>query len=273
MKTAMKTIALGLLALVIATACGTDKNSLEPKEDLSKNEMLKAASGDCEGVHWSYEGEDGPEYWADLCTGFAACNHSSQSPINITGAVENEDLEELEFEYGYTKTNIINNGHTIQFNVDPGSILDANGQSYELLQFHYHSLSEHTYEGQYYPLEVHLVHLADDGNLAVVGIFFEEGDSNPLFEEYLSKFPRHKGSFSSDKLIELEEIVDDLDEEYYTYSGSLTTPPCSEIVTWHVMEEALEASAEQIAEFAEILHNNYRPIQALNGRTIYKYED
>ena len=228
---------------------------------------------DCTGVHWEYTGDHGPDHWVDLCTGYSACGGETQSPINITGAVDNASLSALSFNYDTTAVEIENNGHTVEFVCDPGSKLTIGGTEYELLQFHYHGLSEHEVNGNHYPLEVHFVNKATDDNYAVVGLFIEEGAENHLFTEFLSHFPHDEGIYEDHEAhIDLSSLFPD-DKSYYNYNGSLTTPPCSEVVNWYVLKNTITASASQISEFQSILNNNYRPIQDLNGRTISSFNE
>ncbi len=219
------------------------------------------------GHKWSYSGENGPDNWKNICGSYSACGGERQSPVNIDNSVPDKKLIPLEVNWTTTSTKIINNGHTVQFNCDAGSTLKANGKYYDLKQFHYHALSEHKVKDKHYPLEVHFVHQANDNNLAVIGIFFKEGAKSQLFEKFLSSFPDKKGEFNSKYSIDLKSLLP-TDLSYYTYSGSLTTPPCSEIVEWYVLKSAVTASAEQIKKFEKILKNNNRPVQPLNGRVI-----
>ncbi|MDX9791724.1 MAG: carbonic anhydrase family protein, partial [Candidatus Kapabacteria bacterium] len=177
-------------------------------------------------------------------------------------------LPDLEFNYSTTSTQIENDGHAIKFICDGGSSLKIGEMNYQLLELHYHSASEHQIEGQNYPLEVHFVHKASETDLAVVGIIFEEGAENELFSRFLSNFPLEKGSYSDKSMINLIELIPE-NKSYYHYEGSLTTPPCSETVSWYVLKERLTASAEQITQFSAILKNNYRYVQNLYGRVIY----
>ncbi|MFW5886805.1 MAG: carbonic anhydrase family protein [Bacteroidota bacterium] len=213
----------------------------------------------CEDVHWSYKEETGPANWAGICPGFSSCLGESQSPVDITGAINDTSLKQLIFEYSGSPTEIINNGHTLQFNISGDNKLVINEKEYSLLQFHYHSLSEHTVDGSHYPLEVHLVHKKDDNDLAVIGILFEEGEENEFFSRFLNKFPLEEGKYEEDFQIELATLLP-ASGAYYHYSGSLTTPPCSEIVNWYVMQEPLTASKEQIETFSTLLKDNYRPV-------------
>ena len=228
---------------------------------------------DCTDVHWAYTGEEGPDHWVDLCTGYSACDGISQSPVDLTGAVEDNSLTGVSLNYGTTPVEIENNGHTIEFVCEAGSKVTLNGTEYELLQFHYHGLSEHEVAGQHYPLEVHFVNKASDDNYAVIGIFIEEGAENELFTQFLEHFPHEEGSYADHATeIDLAGLLPD-NLSYYNYNGSLTTPPCSEVVNWYVLKNKITASAAQIAEFQGILHNNYRPVKNLEGRSILVHNE
>lgn len=254
-------VRFGIVMMMVAMALLVSCNNSQKKKTEKKS---------CDGVHWSHHaGEDGPANWKNLCDGFTDCGGSAQSPIDIASenAVIGEKLVAPEFKYGNSKVDIINNGHTVQFNVDKGSAVNLNGKAYQLLQFHYHALSEHTINGKHAPLEVHFVHKHSDTDFAVLGIMIVEGAKNELFEKYLNQFPVKKGVYKSDDLIDLFGLFP-ANKSYYYYSGSLTTPPCSEVVSWYVLKNPVEASAEQIAKFSKILHDNYRPVMPLNNRKV-----
>lgn len=228
---------------------------------------------DCTNIHWTYHmTSSGQDHWVDLCTGYSACSGMSQSPVNISGAMTKHTLSKLIFSYSTTPAEIENNGHTIEFVCEPGNKLTIGGTQYELLQFHYHAQSEHQVDGNNYPLEVHFVHKASDSDYAVVGIFFAEGTSNSLFTEYLSHFPHEEGTYADPSEIELEELLP-VNKSYFHYSGSLTTPPCSEVVHWYVLKNTITASASQINQLQALLKNNSRQIQGLNGRKIYSFDE
>jgi len=263
-------------ALLFAGAC-------EPKETAGKKteraETPQSGNSqekqDCKDVHWTHHhGKNGPEDWQNLCEEFAACGGKQQSPIDIaTDAVEEDaGLRALQFHYGTSKAHIVNNGHTVQFNVDGEHTVRLNGKTYTLLQFHYHAPSEHTFNGEHFPLEVHFVHKYADDDLAVLGVMFVEGDENAFLKEYLDIIPAKKGEVKSDRLIELLGLFPQ-NKSYFNYSGSLTTPPCSEVVNWYVLQHPVEASKEQLVRFATILNNNYRPVQPLNERKVRLYRD
>lgn len=247
----------------------TDHATAESHEGHSHGEKPK----DCNEVHWSHHvGEEGPQNWPNLCDGFMACGGESQSPIDIVDemAQPGEELSAIEFSYASSPVDIINNGHTVQFNLQGDNSISIGDKKYDLLQFHYHALSEHTINGAHSPIEVHFVHKHSDTDFAVVGMMFTEGDDNALLASYLEHFPKEKGTYTSEDVIELSSLLP-ADASYYHYSGSLTTPPCSEVVSWYVLKEPISASAEQIEAFSAILHENYRPVMPLNERAIYSY--
>lgn len=220
--------------------------------------------------HWTYKGPAGPESWGGLSDKFATCGTGmAQSPIDISEV--NGETSALRMSYHETALNIVNNGHTIQLNYAAGSKLYSAGQEYDLLQLHFHSTSEHTVDGKYFPLEMHLVHQASDGTLAVVGVMFQEGAENVELAKIWNNMPKKaNGKFTSEMTVSAAGLLPE-DQSYTRYAGSLTTPPCSEGVKWHVMKSPLTISKGQIAEFLSIIHENNRPIQPLNGRKLREY--
>ncbi len=223
----------------------------------------------CEGVEYTYEGAEGPDFWKELCIDYTDCGGKVQSPVNITGVVEDAALPLIPQSYIATATHIVNKGHTIQFNFDAGSSIVVNGETYDLLQFHSHTHSEHTVNGISAPMEIHFVHKnATTGKLAVIGVFITEGSENIILKNFVDHLPATKdATYENAQTFSALDLMP-ADKSYFTYSGSLTTPPCSEIVTWIVMEHPIEASAAQIHDFEELEHENARPVQALEGRVI-----
>jgi carbonic anhydrase len=221
--------------------------------------------------HWSYEGAEGPDHWGALADEFRMCSEgSNQSPIDLVADVHT-DLPKLEFEYYSSPVDEINNGHTIQQNIEPGSFFRIAGRdvSFELKQFHFHSPSEHTIEGQSFAMEMHFVHADENGALAVVGVMVEEGDEHPVLNQLWAFMPEQVGGTSKQPIgIEETDLLPPT-RNYYVYGGSLTTPPCSEGVKWIVLKTPIEASAEQIATFQRRVGSaNNRPVQAHNARLI-----
>ena len=219
-------------------------------------------------VHWGYDGDLGPEHWGALSPEFAACSAGQeQSPVDIpaTAAVNPPGLG---FDYRPSELNIVNNGHSIQVNYEPGSALEIAGTTYELLQFHLHALSEHTLDGAYTAMELHLVHKDAGGRIAVVGVMIEVGADNPAYEPILAHMPPEEGDPQtvSGTTVNAGDLLP-VERSYYRYNGSLTTPPCTEGVTWLVMATPVELSTAQIAAFQKLYDHNYRPVQPLNERT------
>jgi len=221
--------------------------------------------------HWSYEGDEGPEHWGKIADQYRMCSEGwNQSPIDITVDVH-AGLPELVFDYHSSNLREINNGHTIQQNVQPGGFLTIPGRDvrYELKQFHFHSPSEHKIAGRSYAMELHFVHTSEKGALAVVGVMIDEGDEHPVLNKLWTWMPEHAGE-TSEQPIGIEETnLLPPTREYFAYSGSLTTPPCSEGVAWIVLKNPIEASSEQIARFKERMGpTTNRPVQPRNARLI-----
>ena len=217
--------------------------------------------------HWSYSGEDGPEHWGDLSPDFSVCSSGkNQSPVDLFGGID-ADLPALIFDYkNSTLMDEINNGHTIQENLTPGNFVAIRGQRYQALQFHFHSPSEHHINGKSFPMEVHIVHASETSDLAVIGIMFEIGDRNPLLDQ-LDSFRPPNLPLNTEP-VDYNEIISSR-TEYFTYSGSLTTPPCSEGVLWIVLKEPITASGDQISRFFDTFgFSTNRPIQPHNARTV-----
>lgn len=226
-------------------------------------------------VHWTYQDLTGPNYWSNLNPSFAACTSGqAQSPIDLT-AVDSIDLVDPDFHYESVPLNLLNNGHTVQVPYAPGSYVTLAGKRYNLLQFHFHSPSEHAIEGKAQAAELHLVHQSDEGDLAVVAVFLEidEPDEQPSknlkgYRALSKALPTKVGDqVRTDRTINARSLLPDK-ATTYRYSGSLTTPPCTESVTWLVMTEPVKLPASQIAKYAQLLNHNNRPLQPLNHRRV-----
>jgi carbonic anhydrase len=220
--------------------------------------------------HWSYEGDTGPAYWSELSSDYQlAATGREQSPIDITAGAVSVGGGNVMIDCNSTIVNLVNNGHSIQANVEPGATLKTPTGDYELKQFHFHSPSEHTYDGEHAEMEMHLVHANDNGQLAVVGVMIEEGAENKFFSVLWPNIPAEAGG--STALTGLTFGPADIlptSRATYRYSGSLTTPPCSEGVDWTMMQTPITASSEQVAAFRQVMYHNNRPTQPLNGRTV-----
>jgi len=221
-----------------------------------------------EDSHWSYSGATGPENWSKLSPEFAACGDGlNQSPIDITKSISAE-LETLQFDYRSNSTVIVNNGHTLQINVRPGSWLRAGGDNFQLLQLHFHSPSEHQINGEIFPLEGHFVHQNESGALAVVSVLFRAGELNAELARFGAAAPKE---LNQPVPIDLEFADLELyrnHESYYRYNGSLTTPPCTEGVQWYVFKDPGHIELEQAAEFVMLIGEDARGPQPINARIV-----
>ncbi len=221
--------------------------------------------------HWSYGGEDGPEHWGSLEASYAQCaTGAQQSPVDLISA-RSAPLAPIQINWAPFVPSVVNNGHTIQVNVEHQSQMVLDGKTFTLLQFHFHHNSEHTVDGKHYPLEVHFVHKADDGTLGVLGVFFKEGEANPALQSIWDIAPLEKDTIVASHDFDATDLLP-AERGYYRYQGSLTTPPCSEIVDWAVFSHPIEASKAQINAFAQLYANNYRPAQPINRRYILRSE-
>ena len=228
---------------------------------------------------WHYEGGEGPDHWGQLSPKFAACREgTSQSPIDIASPVAgtkslalstNLQPGVLRIAHHAHVADGINNGHTIQINYEGADTLIIGNDTYGLVQYHFHNPSEHTVKGKHAPMEMHLVHQAPSGKLAVIGVFIEEGAHNAAFDPIWNNLPKQKGEETHYPSVNVD--VDQLlptNRASYRYDGSLTTPPCSEGVRWIVMTMPIQLSADQIKMFTALIHDNNRPTQPLNGRAV-----
>jgi carbonic anhydrase len=237
------------------------------------HEALAAASEAHHGgaVHWSYAGETGPQAWGQLKPEFNLCAIGKrQSPINIeeTSTLQGP-AEALQFSYLPSSGTVVNNGHTIEVDVDGDNALTVRGSTYKLLQFHFHTPSEEQVNGRNFAMVAHLVHQNAQGQLAVVSVLLDPGVANALINKVWTYMPLD----SNDRvrlpagLIDMNELLPK-DPRYYQFMGSLTTPPCTEGVLWLVFKQATPVSREQIRLFTQLFPNNARPLQALNGRAV-----
>lgn len=230
---------------------------------------LPAAAWSAGAAHWEYEGKSGPAYWGKLHADYATCGVGrKQSPIDITATVK-EKLAPIEFSYQPSALRIVNNGHTVQVNYADGSSIKVGADSYQLVQFHVHTPSEEQVNGKDYDMVVHFVHKNTAGQLAVVGLLFEKGPDNAALAPIVANLPKQAGpeqgvagvSVDAAKLLPASK-------GYYTFEGSLTTPPCSEGVRWLVLKTPVSASAAQLAAIEAVVHHNARPVQPLHGRVV-----
>ena len=220
--------------------------------------------------HWEYKGKHGPDYWENLNPDFSLCgNGIMQSPINFRKSYKT-DLDSIKFTYKETPLKIINNGHTIKVKYKPGSYVTIDEKEYNLLQFHFHHPSEHEVEGKAYDMEMHLVHQNENSELAVIGVFMKKGKHNDTIQTLWNNIPDEIGKEKkSSPIININaDVLLPDDKSYYRYYGSLTTPPCSEGVSWNVFKSPMVISEAQVKKFESVIGYNSRPVQPVNKRFI-----
>ena len=221
---------------------------------------------------WGYEGGTGPRHWGEMEQDHdkhIMCREGvHQSPVDIREVLGVEKLD-LKSRYRETPVQIINNRHTILLRVEPGSYIQWDDERFELIQFHFHHPSEHLLKGNAYPMEIHFVHRAADHEYVVLAVFARVGREHPRIEKLWDKIPQEidREKTYSDERLSAGDLIPD-SKVYYHYTGSLTTPPCTENVTWLVLEEPIEISQEQLEHFQKHIRQNARPVQKLHHRII-----
>ncbi|WP_103070088.1 carbonic anhydrase [Aquimarina sediminis] len=262
-----------LLLVVVITSCSNSKK--EPLDVISKEvvdhkqKLPKALENE---KHWSYKGETGPEHWAEIVKD-SDCGGTFQSPINIItiDAVVDKKLKPLDIRYAKeTKIHeVINNGHSIQYNFEKGDYINYNKNKYVLKQIHFHESAEHTIDGIRYPIVIHMVHVSTKGEFLVVAVMAKEGENSTPFEFLESFLPIKKGEVK--QVNESFDLTENLPENksYYTYKGSLTTPPCTEGVNWFILKNPITVSLQQVLTLRDLMPiDNYRSEQPLHGRDV-----
>ena len=220
------------------------------------------------GTHWSYEGDSGPANWSKINVDWAKCgNGSRQSPIDIRDGMKVE-LEQISFDYHPSSFNVVDNGHTVQVGVSGGNYITVQNRMFELQQFHFHRPSEERINGKAFEMVVHLVHRDAEGRLAVLALLLERGAPQATIQTVWNNLPLEKfETMQPTILLDPAEMLP-ARRDYYTYMGSMTSPPCSEGVLWLVMKQPVQASPAQMALFSRLYPLNARPIQPGNGRII-----
>ncbi|PAF53434.1 hypothetical protein BKH42_05780 [Helicobacter sp. 13S00482-2] len=221
------------------------------------------------GPKWDYEGKNSPEHWGKISKEFSTCATGRlQSPVNINDFAQTKSPDKIIFSYKGTPKLEINDGRTIRVEYDKGGYVDVDGHRYYLKQFHFHSPAENLLKNKQYPLEMHLVNEDKDGHLMVVSIWFKEGKDNKILNPVWKVMPKKTGEKVKVSNVDLAKLIPNK-IHFFHYNGSLTTPPCTEGVSWFILKEPLEISKDQIKKFQQTIKEpNNRPIQPLNGRKI-----
>jgi len=246
--------------------------AVKPKVDVTTNDHGAAAIAAAMDMHgagnWGYQGDNGPLSWGKLSPANTKCESGErQSPIDIRDGIR-VDLDPIVFDYRPSGFNVVDNGHTIVVNVGAGNYITVMGHNYELVQFHFHKPSEERVNGRGFEMVVHLVHKDADGKFAIIAVLIERGKAQSAIQQVWNNLPLEKNQ-PQDALtaLDINQILP-VKRDYYTYMGSLTTPPCTEGVLWMVMKEPIELSPEQLAIFNHLYPMNARPIQKSSGRLI-----
>ncbi|MFO1249959.1 MAG: carbonic anhydrase family protein [Inhella sp.] len=218
--------------------------------------------------HWGYTGEGAPDRWGELAPENRLCAIGTrQTPIDIRDTLK-VDLEPIQFEYRASSFSVIDTGHSIQVNVEPGNFLSVMQRRYEVQQFHFHKPSEERINGRGYDLSAHLVHKDEAGRLAVLAVLLERGSDQAQVQQVLNHLPLEKHQLNpASGTIDLNLLLP-AERGYYTFMGSLTTPPCSEEVLWMVMRQPVPVGAQQLAILGKLYPMNARPIQPAGGRIV-----
>jgi len=233
-------------------------------DDKSQNDHAK----------WSYSGDTGPSHWGDLSSEYSTCKQGkNQSPVDISKAIEAK-LKPIKFDYAMlVAENIVNTGHSIQVNIRSGGSIKIDDEKFILKQFHFHTPSENKIDHTTYPLEIHFVHASENNELAVVAVLYQPGAMDNLaLIPLIKNLPMKAGdsnrlSASDTELFERNKSV----KNYFSFNGSLTTPPCTEGVRWIVMQSRPSLSRRQLVAFQRAIQRpNSRPVQPLNARIVTK---
>ncbi len=271
MKTRLSSVVFSIAALFLASCSGTETTS--------------ESHGDDHAAHWGYEADNGPDDWGSMDPAWILCAEGlEQSPIDLADSADIElpgveihtpSGQEVAILNQEGVLGALDNGHTIQINSKTGETMTVGDRTYALVQFHFHAPSEHTVDGEHFPMEMHFVHQAADGALAVVGVLIEEGAENlgiaPLWAQ-LAEAPGTETTVQIPAGFADHIFPGDVTGIFH-YDGSLTTPPCSEGVKWYVRKTPTQLSGDQIAAFTAIYDHNNRPVQTLNDRTLYLDEN
>jgi carbonic anhydrase len=273
------------VALACAVACASEEHAVKSdpvkqddvaqKDEPHEDTPLEIARQTHDYAPWSYAGDDGPDRWGGLDPHYAVCGGGpGQSPVDIVAASAKSHHTSLRIDYRPAELHAFNNGHTVQLNAErDDDHLIVNDHAYKLIQLHIHAPSEHRVDGVVFPMEIHFVHIDEFDHLAVLGLPVKVGVENAILKPLFDNLPKHGGEHvdRETETVELPRLIKDA-THFFHYTGSLTTPPCSENVQWFVLETPIEASQAQLDAFAAVVHDNARPPQQMNNRVLVRNE-
>lgn len=269
------------IAEVAAQRAAAPMVKVKPRTQASRTRVATAATGGAAAstlaagqspgrdIDWAYNGAAGPEAWGQLKPAYRQCMLGKrQSPIDIREGLP-VHLDPIQFDYRPTRFRVIDTGHTVQVNLDLGNSITVMGQRYELVALHFHRPSEERVNGRAYPMSVHLLHKSPSGQHAVVAVLLDQGEPHPLIQQVWNNLPLEKHQeLAAQVSMDPSQVLPAQRHLYYTYMGSLTSPPCTENVLWMVMKEPVTVSTEQIGIFHRLYPMNARPVQPTAGRLI-----
>ncbi|MBS3934699.1 MAG: carbonic anhydrase family protein [Sulfuritalea sp.] len=240
-----------------------------PQRAAPQRRVEPSPEPDFTGVQWGYAGPGAPENWHRITPAYALCAAGKrQAPIDIRSGIR-VDLETIRFDYRPTRFRITDTGHTLRVDVAEGNSITVMGRGWQLEHLVFRRPAEERVHGKTYEMSVQLVHRDLAGHLAIVAVLVERGPEHPLIQALWNHMPLDKGLSVEPPgvAIDLAQLLPER-RDYYTYMGSLTTPPCTENVLWMVLKEPIPVSPEQIGIFARLYPHNARPVQPPHGRLI-----
>lgn len=261
-------------AVLGLVACGGSATGEAPASSSSSGSP-EASSGGEHAAADAHTGEETararPEFIANPLDPGA-----SQSPINILSVRAVPGSHTTTLRYNTSHERVVNTGHSVQANYDEGSTVTFDGNVYDLVQFHFHTPSEHLIDGVRYPLEMHAVHVQRgyEDRYLVIAVLYRMGERNALVDALLDVLPEQEGMVEmDDRMIDVREHIPEDMGTFYHYDGSLTTPPYTETVNWLILERIAEASPEQITRLGQVMGHNARQVQPDRGRVIERCRD
>lgn len=262
-------VALMSVGALGVTACTTPQ-VVKTEPMTTSPVMVKSHNTDKAHSDWSYSGSNGPEFWGDIQDASACKMGQEQSPINITAVTPSTTAAPI-INYSQSANLKVNDDdHTIAYTpTTQNNTITLNNERYVLKQLHYHVPSEHQLGGKNYPGEMHFVHANSTGNIAIVGVMLQNGEANDVLRILLNGTQltvENEVEFTANK-VDLSALIPTM-PTFYHYSGSLTTPPCSEKVQWYIVKQPLALASDQLAIMTDLYEGNNRPVQSQGRRLV-----
>ena len=263
--------------MIFALACGQGAKQPSASDSTAHNENSPDSNSGGNMVK-----VEAPDASTKMAQGYALPRfneHTAQSPINIlSGSAITDSNRAMDIKLNNTLSEVENLGHTIQVDFKDGTKTLMGGKTYISKQFHFHTPSEHLIDGITFPMEMHIVNVLQDTATAspkylVIAVLFKMGRENQFLNEFLNKIPHEEGKDSlNTNAVKFEDLFSKVPRDqqgYFSYKGSLTTPPYSETVDWVIKKYVLEASPDQIYAIEKLEGDNARHVQASYARKIY----